>query len=98
MEEALEIWREVGDRRGESAVLMNIGNHLVDDGALEEGLRYYEQAIAGHRETGALLNEAIALANLGHGAGDPRPHRRRAHRVGSARSASSSTSATPTAS
>jgi tetratricopeptide (TPR) repeat protein len=65
MQQALAIWREVGERRGEASMLMNIGNRLVDTGCYEEGLDHLEQAIEGHREIGSLLDEALALTNLG---------------------------------
>ena len=76
-EQALPIFREVGDRAGEAATLNNIG--LVHDrrGDGQAALGYFEQALPIYREVGDRAGEAATLNNIGlvhnhRGTGRPR--------------------------
>jgi tetratricopeptide (TPR) repeat protein len=64
-EQALAIWREVGDRRGEGSTLNNLGLVYDDLGQKQEALQYYEQALTITREVGDRTHEGTTLNNLG---------------------------------
>ncbi len=63
-EEALRLYRAVGDRAGEAATLNNIG--LVYDGLGERAraLEFYQQALPIRREVGDRAGEAATRYNL----------------------------------
>jgi tetratricopeptide (TPR) repeat protein/CHAT domain-containing protein len=64
-EEALELWRKIGDRHQESAALNNIGhlyNLLTDK---QKALDYYNQALTLWRTLGERTNEAQTLFSIG---------------------------------
>ncbi|NES84120.1 MAG: CHAT domain-containing protein [Moorea sp. SIO2B7] len=62
---ALEIYREIGDRPGESKSLNNLGNVYNSLGEYEKAISFYEQSLAMAREIGNSPTEAIILGNLG---------------------------------
>ena len=78
-EQALPIFREVGDRAGEAATLNNIGGCTHDRGDYQGALGYYEQALPIRREVGDRAGEATTLNNIGV------VHDRRGDRAGRAR-------------
>ena len=64
-EQALEIVREIGDRRGEGTALGNLG---IAYSALSEprhAIELYEQQLVIVREIGDRGGEGVALGNLG---------------------------------
>src|SRR3984957_5566225 len=63
--QALRLYREAGDRRGDAATLSSIG--LVYDGLgdRQRALEYYGQALPILREVGNRAGEAATLNNLG---------------------------------
>jgi class 3 adenylate cyclase/tetratricopeptide (TPR) repeat protein len=63
--QALALFREVGDRRGEGRALNNLGiarGMQMDPGGAQ---RHYEQALALSRQIGDRRGEGLALMNLG---------------------------------
>ncbi len=64
-ERALQINREVGDRRGEGTTLNNLGNVLNDLGQAKQARAAFEQALGIFREMGNLKGEGWTLNNLG---------------------------------
>ena len=63
-EQALQISRKIGDRRGESNHLTNLGLAYGHQGQVDKAIDYYEQARAISREIGDLYVEGTALGNL----------------------------------
>jgi CHAT domain-containing protein/Tfp pilus assembly protein PilF len=63
--EALPLWREVGDKRGEAYTLNQIGLVRSRTGEPKKAIEFYEQSMALWREVGDRLNEANELANIG---------------------------------
>lgn len=63
--QALPIFREVGDRRGEALTLMNIGNVYSDIGQPQVALNYYHQALPIFQVVGDRRTEATNLMNIG---------------------------------
>jgi class 3 adenylate cyclase/tetratricopeptide (TPR) repeat protein len=61
-EQALAVYRSIGDRRGEALALGNLGVLAVDQ---SEARDYYEQNLRICREIGDRRNEATSLSNLG---------------------------------
>jgi predicted ATPase/class 3 adenylate cyclase len=64
MEEALAIYRSLGDRAGEGNVLWGLGSLLMFADRPERADAYYHDAIAVHRETGNRTMEAWSLQML----------------------------------
>jgi tetratricopeptide (TPR) repeat protein len=64
-EQALDLYRKIGDRRGEGSVLGNLGNAWLTLGEPRRAVEYYEQALAIAREIGDRRGEGVALGNLG---------------------------------
>jgi len=64
-EQALAIYREIGDRGGEGGALGNLGVAYDSLGQYPQAIDYYEQRLAIAREIGNLRGEGIALGNLG---------------------------------
>ncbi len=62
---ALELAREIGDRRGEGNHLRNLGNAYGDLGQVEKAIEYYEDALVIVREIGDRRGEGAWLGNLG---------------------------------
>ena len=65
--QALPIWREVGNRSGEALALNDIGRAYADMGQPQKALEYAEQALPIWRETGNRRGEAMTLNNMGTG-------------------------------
>jgi DNA-binding SARP family transcriptional activator/tetratricopeptide (TPR) repeat protein len=63
--EALELWREVGDRHGEAATLDSVGRARLKLGQQSEAVQAYRLAIAGFKDLGDNYNQASSLTNLG---------------------------------
>jgi tetratricopeptide (TPR) repeat protein len=64
-EQALRIWREVGDRAGEGTTLNSLGAVYDALGQKSKALEYYEQALQISKEVGAHAGEGITLHNIG---------------------------------
>ena len=64
-EQALDIYKEVGDRSGEGIALNNLGLIYNALGKQEEALQYYNEALAIRREVGDCSGEGVTLNNLG---------------------------------
>ena len=64
-EQALQISREIGDRRGEGADLGNLGNAYSALGEVERAIATFEQALEIDREIGDRRGEAFDSWNLG---------------------------------
>jgi CHAT domain-containing protein/tetratricopeptide (TPR) repeat protein len=64
-EEALQLWRAVGDRDGEAAALTHIGSVYFSLGEKQKALDFYSQALPLQRAVGARDGEAITLNNIG---------------------------------
>ena len=64
-EQALDIDREVGDRRGEGIDLGNLGLAHAALGRAEQSIDYHEQALDIDREVGDRRGEVTDLGNLG---------------------------------
>lgn len=63
--ESLRLWREVGDRTGESDVLYDLGVLSSDNGDAAQALDYYRQALELQRAAGSLASQAHTLAGIG---------------------------------
>ncbi|WP_199320190.1 tetratricopeptide repeat protein, partial [Leptolyngbya sp. FACHB-261] len=64
-EEALLLWRAVGDRSGEAATLNSIGLVYDSLGDKQQALSYYNQALPLRRAVGDRSGEATTLNNIG---------------------------------
>ena len=64
-EQALAIYREVGDQNREATTLNNISGVHHNRGDFAAALDYYEQALPIRREVGDRAGEATALNNIG---------------------------------
>jgi len=64
-EQALKLYREAGDRRGEATTLTNIGSVYSDLGEQQKALEYYSQSLPLRRATGDRGGEATTLNNIG---------------------------------
>lgn len=64
-QEALEIFRQIGDRRGEGTCLNNLGDAGWRSGDYRSARNYFEQALEIARETNDRHSVALALLNLG---------------------------------
>ena len=62
---ALDIHREIGDRRSEGHVLANLGGLYLVRGQMDEALKLTEQALVLGRQAGSRLIEADCLGGLG---------------------------------
>ena len=63
--QALAIWRELGNRQGEALTINNIGRLYRDLGQHQTALDYYNQALPIWREVGNRSGEALALSDIG---------------------------------
>jgi tetratricopeptide (TPR) repeat protein len=63
-EQALQLFRMMGDRPGESVALVNLGNDAMIQGDYAAALAYQEAALAVQRVIGDRQGESIALDNL----------------------------------
>ncbi len=64
-QQALAIYREIGDRRGEAYSLGNLGNAYYSLGRYTEAIKYHRQSLEIKREIGDRRGEAASLGNLG---------------------------------
>jgi tetratricopeptide (TPR) repeat protein len=64
-EKALEIDRDIGERRGEGADLGSLGLAYADLGQVEKAIEYHEKALEISREIGDRQGEGNDLGNLG---------------------------------
>ncbi|MCG3135787.1 MAG: Serine/threonine-protein kinase PknD [Planctomycetes bacterium] len=64
-EEALALFRSLGDRKGEAAALLALGGALLLESRIEEARRCAEDALAISRAEGDPLGESSALQSLG---------------------------------
>jgi CHAT domain-containing protein len=65
LQQALEIYQEIGDQTGESTVLNNIGTIYDKIGQYPEALEYYQQSLVRVREMGDRPREGVTLNNIG---------------------------------
>ena len=66
-EQALAIYREVGERTGEATALNSLGSGRLALGDARSAIEHYEQALAIYREVGNRIGEANALNSIGTG-------------------------------
>jgi CHAT domain-containing protein len=64
-EQALTIYREIGDREGEANSLGNLGNAYHSLGQYQKAIDFYQQSLEIERKIGDRLGESISLGNLG---------------------------------
>ncbi len=64
-QQALKIYREIGDRRGEASSLGNLGNAYNSLGQYQKAIDLYQQHLAIAREMGDRSGESSSLGNLG---------------------------------
>ena len=64
-EQALTIYRELGDQRGVAMSMTNLGNAAREQGNYAEARAFHEEALSIYRALGPRWSEAIALGNLG---------------------------------
>ncbi|MFL6261943.1 MAG: CHAT domain-containing protein [Thermoanaerobaculia bacterium] len=62
---ALELQREIGDRRWEAVTRHNLGWYLRQEGETRQAERIFWETLAAFQEYGDRTNEAAALVNLG---------------------------------
>ena len=65
MQEALSLYRDVGDRRGEAKVHNNLGPIHLSNGYHRDALDAYQKSLQIFREIGGPQNEAILHHNIG---------------------------------
>jgi CHAT domain-containing protein/Tfp pilus assembly protein PilF len=63
--QALQIWRKVGNRNGEALALNDIGRAYGDLRHPQEALEFFNQALPLWREAGNRRGEALTLNNIG---------------------------------
>jgi len=64
-EQALEIYRNIGDRRGEANTLDNLGSVYQFLGNYSNALDYYQQSLTIARDIGDRAGEAATLSSIG---------------------------------
>lgn len=64
-EQALAMARQLGDRRLEASILVNLGNLQREHGRMGEARASYESSLALYRQLGRLRNQGTVLGNLG---------------------------------
>ncbi|MFB2876741.1 CHAT domain-containing protein [Floridanema aerugineum] len=65
LEQALVIYREIGDRRGEGTTLTGLGAVYRSLGQYPKALEFYQQSLAIRREVGDKAGEGTILSSLG---------------------------------
>ncbi|MBD2003868.1 MULTISPECIES: CHAT domain-containing protein [Cyanophyceae] len=73
-QQALVIFREIGDRQGEANSLMGLGGAYGYLGQYQQAIESYQQALAIQRELGDRRGEAYSLGGLGSAYGSLRQH------------------------
>jgi tetratricopeptide (TPR) repeat protein len=64
-EQALVIYRAIGEPKSEGTVLNNIGSVYRNLGQYPQALKYYEQALVISKEVGDKVGEGTTLNNIG---------------------------------
>ena len=64
LEEALALYRDIGDRAGEGNILWGLGSYQYFARAGDEAERWYQESLALHRESGQRTMEAWSLHML----------------------------------
>ncbi len=64
-QQALDIYLEIDDKKGEASALDNIGIIYRRQGNLDEALQHYQQALNIYRKIGGKKGEAHTLGNIG---------------------------------
>jgi serine/threonine protein kinase len=64
-EKSLALFREIGDRYGESYALLNSGNAFFCLGDVQHAIGYYQESLVINHETGNRYGEGASLNNLG---------------------------------
>lgn len=64
-QKSLQLYREIGDRRGEGKTLNQLGNILLLQGDHEGGKQYYDQFLSISREIGDRWGEGQVVRNIG---------------------------------
>jgi tetratricopeptide (TPR) repeat protein len=64
-QEAIEVFRKVGDKEGLAASSNNVGDVLLNRGELKTARKLLEQALDGYRLTGDRAGMALAMVDLG---------------------------------
>jgi DNA-binding SARP family transcriptional activator len=64
-EQAMAIYRELGDLRGESRAATNVANGYLELGRFGEALEAAQRSLAIHRQAGSRYGEGIALELIG---------------------------------
>jgi len=62
---ALKLYKESGEKKGEASALGNIGVIYQNKGNLDNALKYLQQALVIEKEIGYKQGEAITLGNIG---------------------------------
>ncbi|MEG4484082.1 CHAT domain-containing tetratricopeptide repeat protein [Microcoleus sp. D2_18a_B4] len=70
LEQALKLYREAGDNRGQTVSLLGLGSVYSALGEQQKALEYYSQSLPLSRETGDRFLEATILNNLGNAYSD----------------------------
>ncbi len=65
LEEALKIYRSIGDRQREALSLNSLGNAYKNLGQYQRAVESHQQAVAIYRQIGDRKWEANSLYNLG---------------------------------
>ena len=65
LEEALKLYREAGDNRGQALSLLGLGRVYSDLGEKQKALEYYSQSLPLSRAVGNRSGEAVTLTNIG---------------------------------
>ena len=65
LEQALILYREIGDRHGEGRTLTGLGAITDNLGQYPQALEYYEQALVIRQEIGDRSGEGVTLNNIG---------------------------------
>lgn len=65
LQEALQIYREIGDEHGAGTALTNLGAALLSGGQSDVAVTALQGAVTIHQRLGARHSEGAALANLG---------------------------------
>jgi len=64
-EEALKLYRQAGDNRGQALSLLRLGKIYSDLGEKQKALEYYSQSLPLNRALGDRFGEAVTLNNIG---------------------------------
>jgi len=82
LDQALGIYREIGDRRGQSDALNQLGALALDTGDAERARQLHAEALSLAREVASLVDEAGALSGIGRClAATGKPDAARAHLI-----------------